>query len=42
LIEVAKTIGLDSKGQNRKQQMPRQVRRRRSLENAFATGRADP
>jgi hypothetical protein len=38
MIEVAKTIGLDSKGQNRKHQMPLQVRRRRSLENALPPG----
>ena len=38
MVEIAKTIGLDSKGQDRKQQMPRQVRRRRSLENALPPG----
>ena len=38
MIEVPKTIGLDPEGQDRKQQMPRQVRRRRSLENALPPG----
>jgi hypothetical protein len=35
MIEIAMTISLDSKGQDRKQQMPRQVRGRRSLEDAL-------
>jgi hypothetical protein len=38
MIKVAKTIGLDSEGQDGKQQMPRQVRRRRPLENALPPG----
>jgi hypothetical protein len=41
MIEVPKTIGLDSERQDGKQQMPGQVGRRRSLENA-ATERATP
>jgi hypothetical protein len=32
------TISLDSKGQDRKQQMPRQMRRRGPLENALPPG----
>jgi hypothetical protein len=38
VIKVAKTIGLDPEGQDRKQQVPRQVRGRRSLENALPPG----
>jgi hypothetical protein len=38
MIEIAMTISLDLKGQDRKQQMPRQVKRRRSLENAMPPG----
>src|SRR6516225_5884727 len=38
VVEVAKTIGLDPEGQDRKQQVPRQVRERRSLENALPPG----
>ena len=38
MIEIATTINLDSKGQDRKQQMSWQVRRRRSLENALPPG----
>ena len=37
-FKVPKTIGLDPKGQDGKQQMPRQVRRRRPLENALPPG----
>ena len=42
MIEIAKTIGLDSEGQDGKQQMPRQVRRRRPLENALPPGAQPP
>ena len=42
MIEVAKAIGLDSEGQDGKQQMPRQVRSRRSLENALPPGTQPP
>ena len=38
MIKVAKTIGLDLEGQDGKQQMPRQVRRRRPQENALPAG----
>jgi hypothetical protein len=38
MIEVAMTIGLDPEGQDRKQQVPRQVRGRRWLENALPPG----
>ena len=42
MVEIAKTIGLDSKGQDRKQQMPRQVRGRRPLENTLPPGAQPP
>jgi hypothetical protein len=42
MIEVAKTIGLDPIGQDRKQQMTRQLRKRRSLENAQPAGAQAP
>jgi hypothetical protein len=38
MVEIAKTIGLDTEGQDRKKQMPRQMRRRRPLENALPPG----
>jgi hypothetical protein len=38
VIEVAITISLDTKGQHCEQQMPWQVRRGRSLENALPPG----
>jgi hypothetical protein len=38
MIEIAMTISLDSKSQDRKQQMPRQMSRRRPLENAMPPG----
>jgi hypothetical protein len=38
MIEIAETVGLDPKGQDRKQQMSRQVERRRSLEYALPSG----
>jgi hypothetical protein len=41
VIEVTKTIGLDPEGKDREQQMPRQVRSRRPLENALPP-RAQP
>jgi hypothetical protein len=34
VIEVAKSVGLDSQGQDRKQQLPLQVRRRGPVKNA--------
>ena len=38
MIEVAETVGLDPVGENRKQQMPGQVCKRRSLEYAPPPG----
>jgi hypothetical protein len=38
VIEVAEAVSLDPKGQNRKQQVPRQVKRRRSPEHAPPSG----
>jgi hypothetical protein len=38
VIKVTKQIGLEPKGQHRKQQMPRQVRRGRPLENPLPAG----
>ena len=38
MIEIAETIGLDPEGQDRKQQMSRQVRRRRPQEDALPSG----
>jgi len=39
VIEIAKTIGLDPEGQDRKQQMPRQVRGQ-SIVDQLADGNA--
>jgi hypothetical protein len=38
MIEIAETVSLDPKGQDCKQQMSRQVERRRSLEYALPSG----
>jgi hypothetical protein len=38
MIEIAETVGLGPKGEDRKQQMSRQVERRRSLEYALPSG----